>query len=352
MVLVVMTSCVAGSPQASSSAARPTPSSATSSQFPVATPTVATPTVASPTVATPTPASPSASASPATGLTCQLPVVVGSTPGFVTFPTGSFRADPNPNIVRVTGSPFAPVLIYDRTYGRWLTIPWWLVSSDGLQYLYRGSDGSVHLATISTGSDNVLVASGASPSGNGWFPVGIASGAIYIAAASNLNGPAPAPFFGLWSAKLDGTDLKSITQSGVWTLIGAGAAWGVTPQTAAALNRLDLSTGTSSVWFAPGPEGAVFLYDVDRLGEPVVGVANVDYYGVALATAKNSLTTITLPAGTYWGGLGHRVQNGLVTSPGIWLTVDDGSILLSRDGKSFGLATTLPGVSNVAGPCL
>jgi hypothetical protein len=277
-------------------------------------------------------------------------VVVGTTPGFVTFPAGSYRADPQANIVRVSGSPFAPVVVYDRAYRLWLTIPWWLVSSDGSQYLFRGSDGSIHLASASTRSDHLLVASSASPGGNGWFPIGLTNAAVYIAAASNTNGPAPAPFFGLWSVKLDGTGLKSITKSGVWTVIGAGAAWGVTPQTAATLNRLDLSTGATSIWVAPA-DGGVFLYDIDPAGNPVVGVASGDYYGVAIVTARNTLKTISLPAGTYWGGLGHVVQNGLATRSAIWLTVQDGSILYSSDEKDFHLATNVPGVSNVGADC-
>ena len=329
--VLLLTGCVQAAPQASRS--------------PAVTDTAAV--IASPSGGVPTP---SPAASPATGLTCNLPVVVGSTPGFITFPAGSFRADPQPNIIRVSGWPFAPATIYDRPYARWLTIPRWFVSSDGSQYLFRGNDGSVHLVTMSTGSDNVLVASASSPSGNGWFPVGITKDAAYIASASNMPGPAPAPFFGLWSMKLDGTGLKSITQSGVWTIIGSGAAWGVTPQTSAALNHLDLSTGASTAWVAPA-DGAVFLYDVDAVGNPVIGVASGDYFGVALVTAKDTLMTITLPAGTYWGGLGHRVQNGLATRSAIWITVEDGSLLFSSDGKDFSLAATVAGVSNVAAEC-
>lgn len=292
--------------------------------------------------------SPSLAASP-TGLTCSLPIVVGSAPGFITFPAGSFKADPRANIVRVSGWPFGPAMIYDRPYARWLTIPRWLISTDGSQYLFRGNDGSVHLVTLSTESDNVLVASASSPSGSGWFPVGITRDAAYIATASNMTA-APAPFFGLWSVALDGTGLKSIAASGVWTIIGSGAAWGVTAQTSAALNRLDLSTGASTVWAAPA-DGGVSLYDVDAVGNPVIGVASGDYFGVALVTAKDTLMTITLPAGTNWGGLGHRVQNGLATRSAIWITVEDGSLLFSSDGIDFNLAATVAGVSNVAAGC-
>jgi hypothetical protein len=298
----------------------------------------------------PAASSPSPPASAATGLSCQLPVVVGSTPGFITFPAGSFKADPQAKVVRVSGWPFAAVLSYDRAHRLWLTVPRWLVSSDGSQYLFRGSDGSIDLATVSTGGDRVLASSSSSPSGNGWFPVGMTDAEVYIAAASDPNGPAPAPFFGLWSVNLDGTGLTSITESGVWTMIGSGAAWGVTPQTAAALNRLDLSTGTAMVWVAPD-DGGVFLYDVDTAGDPLVVVVAGDSYVLALVTAKNTFRRLGLPDGTVWGGPGHRVQNGLVTRSAIWLTVDDGSILFSTLGKGFSLASNVPGVSNVAGEC-
>jgi hypothetical protein len=295
--------------------------------------------------------SPVASPSPATSLACQLPVAVGSTPGFVTFPVGSFAAAPNPSILNVPGWRYAPVLIYDRPYDRWLTAPWWWVSSDGSRYVYGGNDGSIHIATITTGADVIIVAPGSSPSGGGWVPVGITSQAVYIAAGSV--GPAvPAPFYGLWSVNLDGTGLKSIAQSGVWTLIGNGAAWGVTPQSAASLNRLDLATGTQVSWYAPS-QAFVSLYDVDTAGNPLVAVTGLNQtsFHVGLVTAKDSFAAIGLPTQTSWGTGSHSVQNALAVQSAIWLTAQDGSLLLSSKGGDFNLAATVPGVSNVGAGC-
>ena len=345
-VLVVMTACVAGSPQASSSAARPTPSPATSSQFPVAAPTLATPTVA-----TPTPPSPSASASPATGLTCQLPVVVGSTPGFVTFPGGSFKGDPQPNLVRVPqSSPYAQVLIYDRPFNRWLNVPWWLVSPDGTRYVYRGSDGSVHLAAVSGASDQVVVGAGVS-GGNGWFPVGITGPIVYVAATPKGSGPMSAPYFGLWSVNADGSSLKPITQSGTWTVIGKGAAWGV-ENYGLSLNRLDLSTGAVVAWYAQ-PNSVLLLYDLDSSGNPVVGVAGAGQssFVVGVITGQNTLNPVALPSGTAWGTYGHSVQNALAAQAGIWLTMSDGGLLYAPQGATFQLMADIPGIANVGAGC-
>jgi len=342
LALLVMTACGSNATQpAASKSAQPsesvmTPSGSTPSPSPVPTATVASP-----------------SASPATiDLACQLPVAVGSTPGFVTFPGGSFTADPHPNIVQVPTLPFAPTLIYDRPFGRWLTVPWSHVSSDGSQYLYRGSDGSIHLASISSGGDHVLVTSGASPSGKGWFPVGLTTTAIYIAAASNLNGPAPAPFYGLWSAKADGTALKSIAQSGVWRLIGNGAAWGVTPQIATSLNRLDLATAAQTVWYAP-EHSVVYLFDTDTSGNPLVGVTgnNQSTYRVGFVTGQGSFVGIGLPAQPNWASADHWITTGLVTQSGIWLTAFDGSVLLSSKGGAFSVVATVSGVLNVGVGC-
>lgn len=342
VALLVMTACASnGTQPAASKQAQPsesvtTASGSTPSQSPASTATVASPSV-----------------SPATiGLSCELPVAVGPVPGFVRFPGGSFTADPHPNIVNVPLSAFAPTLIYDRPFSRWLTVPWSHVSSDGSQYLFRGSDGGIHLASISSGRDQVLVTAGASPSGKGWFPVGLTSTAIYVAAASNMDGPAPAPFYGLWSAKLDGTGLKSIAQSGVWTLIGNGAAWGVTPQIATALNRLDLATPAQSVWYAPS-NAAVSLFDSDTSGNPLVGVATTDQttYRVGYVTGQGKFEGIDLPAQPNWASAEHWITSGLITQSGIWLTASDGSVLLSSNGGTFSVVATVPGVLNVGAGC-
>jgi hypothetical protein len=254
--------------------------------------------------------------------------------------------------VQVPNLPFAPTLIYDRPFSRWLTVPWSQVSSDGSQYLFRGDDGGIHLASISSGSDHVLVQSSASPSGRGWFPVGLTSTAIYIAAASNMNGPAPAPFFGLWSAKLDGTALKSIAQSGVWTLIGNGAAWGITPQIGVPLNRIDLATGVQTVWYGPA-NSVVYLFDTDSSGNPLVGVVSDDQssYRVGFITGQGKFSGIGLPAQPNWATADHVIRAGLVTQSGIWLTATDGSVLLSSKGTAFTVVATVPGALNVGAGC-
>src|SRR5438270_2738638 len=68
-------------------------------------------------------ASSSSSPSSAEGLACRLPVAVGSTPGFVTFPGGSFAADPQPKMISPPENPYGPSLIYDRPFTRWLGVP-------------------------------------------------------------------------------------------------------------------------------------------------------------------------------------------------------------------------------------
>jgi hypothetical protein len=225
------------------------------------------------------------------------------------------------------------------------------VSSDGSRYLYRGVDGSIHLAAVAGGFDTVLVAGTSSPSGGGWFPIAMTDQTIYIAVGSH-EPAAPAPYYGLWSMNSSGGGLKAIVQSGVWNAIDHGAAWSVTPQTAVSLNRLDLTTGRQVAWYAP-PNGFVSLYDFDAAGYPVVGLTrpNGGGYRVGLLTAKDTLRAIGLPIGVDWGAAGHYVQNGLAAQPGIWLTVQDGTLLFSAQGADFKVVAVVPGLSNVAAGC-
>lgn len=253
-------------------------------------------------------------------------------------------------MISVPESPYGSLLIYDRSFGRWLGMPWAWVSSDGSRYIYRGGDGSIHLAAVAGGSDKVLVAGNSSPSGGGWFPVALTDQAIYIAVGSH-EPAAPAPYYGLWSVNSNGGGLKQIVQSGVWNAIDHGAAWGVTPQTAVSLNRLDLTTGRQVAWYAP-PDGFVSLYDFDAAGYPVVGLTRPNGgYRVGFLTAKDTLRVMGLPIGIDWGTAGHYVQNGLAAQAGIWLTVQDGTLLFSPQGTDFKLVAVVPGVSNVAAGC-
>jgi hypothetical protein len=241
-------------------------------------------------------------------------------------------------------------MIYDRSFNRWLTIPWWLVSPDGTQYVYRSSDGSVHIAAVSGASDQLIVAAGASP-GSGWFPVGITGPIVYVAASPKGSGPWPAPYFGLWSVNVDGSSLKPIAQEGAWTVIGKGAAWGLANY-GASLSRLDLATGSSTAWYSQ-PNSAVFLYDLDSSGNPVVGVSGPgpSNYIVGVITAQDTLSAIALPSGTAWGAYGHSIQNGLATEAGTWLTVSGGELLYAPQGASFQLMADAPGITNVGAGC-
>lgn len=341
IVCIALSAC--GSTHPTAQAGTPSPSAYASS---ASTP----PPISSPSASL----SPSASPNASEGLACRLPVVVGSTPGFVTFPGGVFAADPQPRTISVPGYPYPSSLIYDQPVGRWLSgLPWSWVSSDGSRYVYRGADGSIHLATVAEATDTVIVASKTSPSGGGWFPIAMSGQQIFLAVGSN-EVAAPAPYYGVWSANQDGSGLKMVTQSGVFNAIDQGGAWGVTPQSAANLNRLDLTTGIQVAWFSPS-DGFISLYGFDTAGHPIIGINpssnSGGNYRVGILTAKDTFQAIGLPAGTAWGTSQHYVQNGLGAPEGIWLAVQDGSLLFAAQGLEFKVVATVPGVSSVAAPC-
>jgi hypothetical protein len=266
------------------------------SPSPVASPSVAL--VASPSV------SPVASPSPdlpisTLDFTCRLPVVINTneflfTGGFISFPSGTYQADPkgviqgSPDNVFVTTA--SPVLrgssasIYDLAMKRWLPAGAGQTSPDGGSYAYMvaipsGSEATqVHIVQVATGDDHVITLA-PPPTGVGWQLEDFDGKSVFL--TSQLVDQFPA---GVWRLDVATGSLHQLTQAGHVLRVQSGTAWiglvnpadpspptpgkGEAFDTIAAVN---LSTGAQTTWvYEPGK--SVEVVAVDEFGRLVASI--------------------------------------------------------------------------------
>jgi hypothetical protein len=248
--------------------------------------------------ANPVPASSPASQQAATP--CRVPFTDFKTTGFISYPNGTFTADPSAAITPDPARPgFAhtvasPVLTgvagngtetYDWRFSRWLPVPYELVSPDGSQYAYSevipdpASQGigspplgtRVHVVDVATGRDDVVYQPADLLSAAAFRPEG-----IYLLQPAGIGGTVR-PFY-MWlldpstqsahellGGKTVGPGTYALTAGTLWIM----ATDPTNPKGAPTLLRVDLIDGTQSTWFAPTSTFAGFL-GLDGLGHPIV----------------------------------------------------------------------------------
>lgn len=217
------------------------------------------------------------------------------TGGFISFPSGTFRADPNGVI---SGSPTGisttsakPVLsgpggpFYDLALKRWLPVGAGQTSPDGSAYAYlvpgpSGSDPTqVHLVQVATGGDHVITL-GPPPTGVGWEVEDFDGRSVFLSSQPVDQFPT-----GVWKLDIATGSLHQVTQAGHVLLVQDGTAWiglvnpadpsppvpgkGEAFDTIASVN---LSTGVQTTWvYEPGM--SVQVMAVDEFGRLVASIA-------------------------------------------------------------------------------
>src|SRR6267378_2318270 len=154
----------------------------------------------------------SASSSP-----CRLPVVIRKfdpkthtwspdTTGFLTYPAGE--------LIPASGAGVR----YDVSRGRWL--PAGMPTPDGTGYVYSDAAGAVHVVSVDSGRDRVILP-------GAWAPIGFVGNVLYVAQERPIT---PGAFVGdgyteggLAETDLGGTTPRIVTQhSGPWRVSSLG----------------------------------------------------------------------------------------------------------------------------------
>jgi hypothetical protein len=247
------------------------------------------------------PVPPSSDTSQQATVPCRVPFTDFKTTGFISYPNGTFTADPGAAITPDPGRPgFAhtvasPALTgvagngietYDWKFSRWLPVPYELVSADGSKYAYselipnpasQGLGGPpplgtlIHVVDVATAADHVvyqsadlLSAAAFRPEGIYLFqPVGIAD--TFLPFYVWLLDPSAHSAHRLLGGKIVGPGTSAFSAGALWIM----ATDPNNPKGAPALLRVDLNDGSQSTWFAPTSTFAGFL-GLDGLGHPIV----------------------------------------------------------------------------------
>jgi hypothetical protein len=295
----------------------------------------------------------SVSASSSSGLACRLPLLQftpGSgkqTPGFITFPGGSFQADPSAAFVQVDSarsrSVVRPYLYgdggpgsYDWVARRWL--PNGAVSQDGLRYAYTVPFSRViHIVEIATGGDRSLAA-----------PDGPDNILYYAKEGVYFNQDWEAASLGLWLLDPSTGAVQTVMTDRHVAVLGGYAAWLTDRNPADAhpvpdphsggyldneVLRRDMNGGGTVQWFyRPGKTIGVVGLSQDK--KPLIEVDSADPNAARELWIVPAANQGTLLATGKFGRLA-------ADSHGIW--IDDGS------GISLSTSTGLHSVSNVSG---
>jgi hypothetical protein len=197
-----------------------------------------------------------------TKFNCRLPVrmiIDDQVKGFLDLSTGRFLSDPSAPVGAQSYSWFAH---------RWLPVPLEMQSPDGTHYAYAASDG-IHDVDLTTGVDRNLVSSAPNQ------VVEYGADGIYVTTSGGYAGN-----LGLWRLDPLTAALKHLLPVSVaFDSLGGGAAWysdsrGDGPPSPDTLYRIDLGTGSRTIWFQKPNIWAVHL-GTDATGQALVGYLDV-----------------------------------------------------------------------------
>jgi hypothetical protein len=280
----------------------------------------------------------------AVGFSCRLPIVTyrNQTPeaGFISFPSGSYAADPAGNIKSK-----AYGLAYDRSYNRWLPVDWRLVSDDGAHYVYvtysgdsptPGAYTALHIVDVASGADRVVSRSGQ------YVPNDYVGNGVYLTAwVGGHDGPGPQIGWVLDPSTGGIRALSGGQNYGYW--IGSGAGWRTDYNTADPtvhqgmtgpnrLIRVDLASGAEAAWFYQQGAESVQLLGFDRAGHPIASS------GVGQVVAVWLLTDAGHRSQLFTGSL--FMNSATADSHGIWFSDGGATYLYSAASGLQKVAST------------
>jgi len=290
------------------------------------------------------------SASPASSA-CRLPVVIRrfditahtwgtDSAGFLTYPGGGF-APANATGVR-----------YDATRQLWL--PAGVPTPDGASYVYADSGGAIHVVTVVTGQDRVLVT-------GSWVALGFVGSTLYL--AESITNP-PGGFAG--GGYREGRLAKADLSGGAPTFVTQHAGpWWVSPLGAWTLDRADgmqqapdrvlhadLATGDVHPWLTGIAD--VTIVGFDAAGHPFV----VSQGGIRVFLLIDSLTAQSIYTGAResgWPDSPYYIDGNKVWFSGFSIKdpTFEAPSWLYMPGAGLQPSVGVPGAQvSVAGPCV
>ncbi|MBJ7611911.1 hypothetical protein [Candidatus Nephthysia bennettiae] len=279
---------------------------------------------------------------------CTLPVTVYSRRVRVGMPSGTVTLD---GVLSADGS-----AVTENSYrdGRWMPVPPGWVSPDGASYaaiapaVGNSTQQAIVLTNAATGERQEVWRGASRPSIVGWDAM-----VLYFMLQPQTTGQSGQSDTGLWltrpsnpgQARRVGPDPTSVAAispaRALFTgdaKLGGGAAWDTTQAVGASrarVERMDLQTGTVSVWYTAPAGVSVFILGFDRDGHPVLALTGSNRSsskGLMLLTGVNQ----TLQIGGEGAGA-PRFASAFGDAQGIWVGAS-GSLWLYRSGALFKVA--------------
>jgi hypothetical protein len=263
-------------------------------------------------------------------LSCRLPVVTPTQAGWLTFPQGSFQADPRAT-VQLPGYSSPPFFwkSYDKAYERWLPVPRDDISPDGQHYAYAdppGTGGGVHVVDLATGANHLF-----RPAAGDWAVLDYEVEGVYLASQSS----GPALPSGLWLLDPTGRQpFRQIDNTQSWQYISGGAAWGTQdplsghgPGPGSRLVRLDLQTGVITSWYKRSDIEFV-VTGADGLGHPLLETIKGYPNQLLLVTAQNAANPLPVAQGSALPSLSNYIHPVNDAAHGLWLGDTGGMVSL------------------------
>ena len=271
--------------------------------------------------------------------------------GFIQLPAGTLTEDPSGTAVAsVSGQVF-----YDLAARKWLPVAREAISPNGSQYAFVDRATGLHVVTIRSGTDRVLLSDG------GWGVVEFGSDAIYLEKVEPFNGeggsesgPDQYRASGLYRESLTGgTPRQLMSTSVAYLTIVGGHAWGLVLESYAPprrLIRIDLTTGATHTWYIA--EAGIAQLAIDTSGNPVLALTTGTGVRLLKIEAKDRARTL------YEGPEYPRPQGSFaVDAAGLWLstTADEPfsspPLFVAASGRVVQLPTVYPNSVSVAGGC-
>jgi hypothetical protein len=251
--------------------------------------------------------------------------------GFVTFPAGTYAADPDGAFTvqlsagtltsvktpKLVGSSYQSPF-YDRGYQRWLPVARAAVYPDGSRYAYASGQPSprVHIVDVVTGRETAFAE--AHPYYAQVFD--FSTGGVYLA------GIGEAGETGVWLVNPASGAERQVSADKIVVAVYGGKAWLSDSPTGAQnpdrLVELDLTTGAKTVWFSR-PGRTVSLDGLTDDGLPVISVSDAGAYLLRSPSARDQIYS----GGNWFANVSSDVH-------GVWMNSFDG-LYLYTPGKSL-----------------